>query len=289
MSDGVFSTAKSSEKYSIGKLQLMKTELILCIIGLISLIILITVAILLGAGIGSQDKEVEETSVNIIVPNECIEPQCLEASSTLAFLRNTSVHPCNNFYQYACSSKIWSTERLKPDEREFSTLHQLEEENEERVRNALGSPIRRSVEWSAELRMKKFYQSCLNTYGNSAEGPKDFIAKILTPAGGWYMINTMNEQLYDITNALTKVHSNFWLTSLFSVTVARDDLYNQRNILEVSIYEVNCQLFYSFQYFLKLFIKISFLHIDWTWWANSQMVGLRWYNLKTPKGRPYHL
>lgn len=211
-------------------------ELVFCGIGITCLVLFVVAIALLGVGIEKgKDISTKRTNVTKIIPQSCLEPQCLETSATLVSLRNTSVDPCDNFYAYACSSKVWSKNRLKDEERELTIFHGLREENEKRIENILGSLPSRSVDWSSEVKMKNFYQSCLDTYGNSVNGPKNFINQIMAPAGGWQAIGTMDERTYSITAAMKKVHIDFWQNALFQVSVGPDWIDQKRNVVQVSL------------------------------------------------------
>lgn len=219
--------------YSCAGINCTRRELGFAVVAAVGLILLIVSATLFAVGVGRVDTAI--TSRHVILPHECVEPRCLEVSASLKFLHNDSVNPCDNFYAYACSSRVWNDKRLDDNDLEFSTFHELRERNEERLRSALGSASKRTVAWAAELKVKNFYQSCLNTYGNSKNGSKAFVEKMVTPAGGWQAIGTMNEATYDITNALKKVHIDFWLRSLFTVRVAADWNDPRRHIIEVML------------------------------------------------------
>lgn len=203
-----------------------------CAVGLVCFIIALS---LLVAGVGKKDTLISSSVSHLIKPTECLDSTCLEASASLIILRNQSVDPCTNFHAYACSSQIWSQNRLKDDDLELTMFHRLYEENEERVRNVLGGKSGRTVQWAADVKIKKFYQSCLNTYGNTVNGPKDFITKLINPAGGWNALGTMDEATYDLTSALKKVHNDFWTDALFSITVGSDWVFYERSIIQVRL------------------------------------------------------
>ena len=94
------------------KVKWTKLELVFCVIGLVALVLFVVAAVILGIGFGKEEDTVSRhLNITKIAPVSCQDASCLESSSTLMLLRNTTVDPCDNFYAYACSSKIWSSER----------------------------------------------------------------------------------------------------------------------------------------------------------------------------------
>lgn len=221
----------TTKGYSCAGIMFTRSELGFTIVAAVGLCLLIVSASLFAVGIGRKDTSV--TNTHVLQPHECIKPECLESSASLKLLQNSSVDPCENFYAYACSSSIWNENRLSDNQVEFSSYHELAERNLERLRSSLGSATKRTVAWAAELKVKDFYESCLDTYGNSKNGTRSFLDQILTPSGGWQAIGTWNEATYDLTEALKKVHIDFWRTSLFTVRVGPDWEDYKRNVLEV--------------------------------------------------------
>lgn len=221
----------TTKAYTCGGINFTRRELGFAIVTAVALCLLIVSATLFGIGIGRKDSNT--TSTHVLQPHECIEPQCLESTASLQFLRNSSVDPCDNFYAYACASSVWNENRLADNQIEFSEYHQLMELNLERLRSSLGSASKRTVAWAAELKVKDFYESCLDTYGNSKNGSRFFLDQILTPSGGWNAIGTWNEATYSLTDAIKKVHIDYWRNSLFTVHVGTDWEDPKRNVLEV--------------------------------------------------------
>lgn len=70
----------------------------------------------------------------------------------------------------------------------------------------------------------------------STASAKPFIDEVVKPAGGWQAISTItgwSTDGYDTNAAMKKVHIDFWLSSLFSVTVSPDWVDQKKNVLEV--------------------------------------------------------
>ena len=68
---------------------------------------------------------------------------------------------------------------------------------------------------------------------------------MLMPAGGWNALPGWDNS-YSLTNAMKKVHIDFWMDALISVRVTGDWVNHTKNVISVSVclYKINvgCQL-----------------------------------------------
>lgn len=211
----------------------MKRELVFAVVGIFSLLILVVAVTLLGVGINQHQSVLTEE--HKIVPTECLDPSCLESSAMLRYMHNEAVNPCDDYYQYACTGLGQITEdMLNPLDLEITQFSKIRYSNEERLRNVLDSPPSRTVPWASELKVKRFYQACLDTYDNTANSGRRFIDQIIKPSGGWQAIGAgFDENTYNLTNAMISVHSTFYRDALFRVRISPDMLKPDRRVIEV--------------------------------------------------------
>lgn len=217
----------------IGGILCTKRELAFAAILVFGVILLVVAGSLLAVGIGLNDT----TNQNRIKipPEECVTSSCLESSSLLRLLHNASADPCVDFYSYACTGlgKLTS-DLLSANQLELTVFHQINVANEERLRNIVEAPDVRKLDWASETKVKKIYKTCRDTYSNTMNGTKRFINNILTPSGGWQALGSFNEATYDLTNAMKKVHIDFYQNALFKIQIGNDWVNRDKHVVEVS-------------------------------------------------------
>jgi hypothetical protein len=84
----------------------------------------------------------------------CSTSKCLADASRIQRYLNTSVDPCDNFYDFACGNFPKDTTSV------FGTIG---EEVLETVRRLLEEPIENNAANSTERKMKEYYASCLES------------------------------------------------------------------------------------------------------------------------------
>lgn len=145
------------------------------------------------------------TVIDVNVTEVCLNQSCFYSSAKLAAMRDVTADPCENFYNYACgkfykcnlylihssitliidwililgiftdyvicgllSSGNWQKyepeSSIKPDEWEKTMFHLMESRNERNLQKMLDTPARVSDK-SYEKKMKAFYTSCVDDYG----------------------------------------------------------------------------------------------------------------------------
>ncbi|XP_067928939.1 endothelin-converting enzyme 1-like [Watersipora subatra] len=144
-------------------------------------------------------------------------------------IRNQSVDPCDNFYAYACPNTMWSSATLEPNETEVTVFRRMWEENEKRMETVLLAPSSRLDASSSEVKVKDFYQSCLE----SVNGRGNFANSVLEKAGGWGAMGTLDEGAFNFTEAIKKVRVDFWKDALFTVSVGQDWIDVHLNSIQV--------------------------------------------------------
>ena len=165
--------------------------------------------------------------------SQCTNPACLAMSFYMTQYMNTSVNPCDNFYEYACGS--WKTYySIDPAEKETSVLGNLYRSNQRRLQNILYETSNIDEVSPFEWKIKKLFESCLDEYSMMKQGGTPLIQSVISPAGGWYLLGNMSSQ-WNINSGLKSVHIDFWTESFFALYVLPDPINARKNTIAVSI------------------------------------------------------
>ncbi|XP_065163092.1 neprilysin-2-like isoform X3 [Atheta coriaria] len=112
----------------------------------------------------------------------CLTPGCIHTASKVLDSMDTSVDPCDDFYQFACGNFVKNTNI--PDDKSsvtvFSTISDL---LQEQLRTMIEEPIDPKEPKPFQL-TKKMYKACMNKTAIEADGLKTINA-IFKELGGW--------------------------------------------------------------------------------------------------------
>lgn len=90
----------------------------------------------------------------------CLTKECIKASANLIESMDTSVDPCDNFYNFACGKYIKNI-NLMDQSQHKSNLRSISEEITEQIRTIISSPIIKGEIKPFKL-VKQFYSQCMN-------------------------------------------------------------------------------------------------------------------------------
>ncbi|KAG7208967.1 hypothetical protein KM043_015136 [Ampulex compressa] len=146
----------------------------------------------------------------------CNTEACHRLSAEIRSNINTSVDPCDNFFQYACGG--WIAKHPLPDGfKRFSRLSIMHQELQTILRELLEEPIK-PTDNSAARAVKQQFQSCMD----EATRNRDSIIQLLNIVESvslWPMIHTEGT----ITKTWQQIHDEFnqmtGIPSLYAVTV----------------------------------------------------------------------
>lgn len=144
---------------------------------------------------------------------------------------NTSVDPCNNFYQYACGGWI-KRNPIPTTSSSFSTFSKLNQKVEAILHKILNSPKKMK---GLLKKSKNFYDACMNQKKIDAKG-KGPMLKLIKELGSWGLANKgWDKKNWNLTAILLKIHKEFTSSGgpLFSVHVSDDPQHSTKHILEV--------------------------------------------------------
>lgn len=208
-------------------------EIILAVVSIVAVIACLVLIALVASNSKSDENVSSVSSAQKAIRTLCTDASCLKAASYGVSNMNTSVNPCDNFYQYACGNYP-TLNPLNPDVSQRTIFWNLYYENEDKLRTLLEAPATRTSSWSAEKKLKDFFMSCIDDYGKMKTGGKTFIDKVVQPLGGWDVLNTFDQESFSFQNSLQKSSIDFWTAVLFTFRVATDRYDRSNRVIEVS-------------------------------------------------------
>jgi membrane metallo-endopeptidase-like protein 1 len=145
---------------------------------------------------------------------------------------NSTVDPCNDFYEYACGN--WIKQHPIPDDApSVSNFENLGQDLELALKDLLEERPIPDLDGDAVIKAKQFYHLCLNE-SQISHTWRGVFDDVLRQFGGWPSlansyapVNTSIERLYGIMVA------KFRVDSLFKATVQPDDKNSEKHVLLV--------------------------------------------------------
>ncbi|XP_043579568.1 membrane metallo-endopeptidase-like 1 [Bombus pyrosoma] len=123
-------------------------------------------------------------------PQICETAHCHQIAKRIQQNIDTTVNPCENFYQYACGS--WGKNNLIPEGRNaWSENHIVLEKTKKRIKELLEEDIS-STDIPPVRMVKEFYRSCMDVDAIEKRGFEP-IQEILNRTGGWPMAMPVSE------------------------------------------------------------------------------------------------
>jgi predicted metalloendopeptidase len=193
-------------------------------IGLIILLILLLLAALLALVIVLIVKKDSDV---------CLTPGCIHTAAVILSSMNSTVDPCEDFYEYACGS--WIKQHPIPDDApSVSNFENLGQDLELALKELLENEVIDARDGEAVRKAKAFYHMCLNE-SEITNTWRSVFDSVLKDFGGWPSLSAPNtpptiatERLYGIMVA------KFRADSLFKATVQPDDKNSEKHVLLVS-------------------------------------------------------
>ncbi|XP_048241765.1 endothelin-converting enzyme 1-like [Haliotis rufescens] len=202
-----------------------KREIALGGVALVALVVCVILAALLasaksGGGVGDlPGTACGQTGAQ--TQGMCLTPTCMKSAAYALESMNSTIDPCDNFYQYACGT--WARNNpLKPDVSQLTPSWNIYYKNQEKLRRLVETPTSRTSSWASEKKLKDFFTSCTDHYGKMILQGNPFLDQVVAKAGGWYVIGTWNESTYDFEDSLRKTHVDFWTNAFFTFSVRTD-------------------------------------------------------------------
>ncbi|KAL8593442.1 hypothetical protein ACOMHN_053492 [Nucella lapillus] len=201
------------------------------ILGVVLVVLLVACLFLAGfLGKSSSDLQQAQTGAQK-AQNACKGSTCLRTTAHIMELLNTSVSPCDNFYNFACGNY-----RVKNPVDEYtlyqSIIKQMYQENQDLLMSILNSPSKRYLGWSSEKKLKDFFVSCMDDFRRKQSKGKPLLKYIFPPMGGWYVKDGASwNSNFNLNDPLKKVQADMWVDALFAPVPFPDDWASQNRII----------------------------------------------------------
>lgn len=148
----------------------------------------------------------------------CQSESCKGISKLIQQVRNETVDPCDNFYEYACGQWI-KNNPVPKGHLQFSRITQLSKNNERIMKESLAAD--RPDDTGTIMKVKNFYRSCLNVQQIDQLGNEPLLNYIDT-LGSWSLNPHWSPKQWDFYNVLANVQKNYPVEVFFSVNVIQD-------------------------------------------------------------------
>ena len=123
--------------------------------------------------------------------NVCTSSSCIKLASNVLQYMDTSVDPCQDFYNYSCGG--WEAANVIPSGYgSWGLFNELDQRNNIAIRKLLDGVKLSDIEamkWAREL-----YESCMDTSGLTGKGSGP-IRHLLNLTGGWDLVGVINSML----------------------------------------------------------------------------------------------
>ncbi|XP_012945909.1 membrane metallo-endopeptidase-like 1 [Aplysia californica] len=165
----------------------MKALLVVLLLALVAVVVLAVVII----KIRDDDKEVVKDTQEELADRykeTCLTPTCVSAAARIMNNIDASVHPCDNFYDFACGGWVKKHE-LTEDRPRISVLSEYVEEVDEEVQRILEEPPS-DDDLKSVRSAKNLFQSCLDMETIGKRGGQPFKNWLVATIGHWPLISS---------------------------------------------------------------------------------------------------
>lgn len=167
--------------------------------------------------------------------NICLTKGCITAASNVINAMDTTVNPCDNFYNFACGNFIKKSNLL--DEYDYkSVLSYIKGNVNEQLRTIVSAAINRNDSKPYQL-VKKYYSQCMNL-----DFGIDSFWKLVDSFGGWPIFKGDNWDAheFDFAKIISEIQKYQFDNYLFTLNMKKEggstNIYLSRSIPSKNLY-----------------------------------------------------
>ncbi|KAK0050794.1 endothelin-converting enzyme-like 1 [Biomphalaria pfeifferi] len=189
------------------------------------IVVLVLVCVLFAGLFGKTKNDLTEvtsaSSSALLGGGLCTEVGCMETAARAMEYRNTSVDPCEDFFEYACGNYL-EARTFKLNNVYYNVLGDMYQENKDKLIDLMERPISQMHDYAAERKVKQFFQACNDMFSRDKKKGLPILNKVMPELGGWKVLGTWQNNTWDFNTVLKKVQTDFWVDALYRVSVETD-------------------------------------------------------------------
>ncbi|XP_033724972.1 endothelin-converting enzyme homolog isoform X2 [Pecten maximus] len=181
----------------------------------------------------------------------CDTPSCVKTSAYILHKMDTSVDPCDDFYNYACGNWIKTT--VIPESKpKYGTFQAIQDQITVDLKQVFKSDsiLYKGHNSTAIQKMKTYYNTCMDTDAIDKLDTQPVI-DVINKFGSWTISNTSkpwDQNTWNFMDTLVKIATTGLNDPLLSMGVGNDDRNNSVNIINIQQSGLtlgSCELYYT--------------------------------------------
>ncbi|MGH0175926.1 UNVERIFIED_CONTAM: hypothetical protein FKN15_072138 [Acipenser sinensis] len=177
--------------------------------------------------------------INFHCQEYCLTQECIEAAGSIINKMDTSVPPCEDFFQYACGG--WLKENPIPeDSSSYGIYPWLRHNVDLKLKELLEKPTDTIKDIEAVQKAKVLYRSCMNETAIEIEDAKPLMRLLKYPSLRWPVLGNSHgsqwaweEKKFSLVQTLAQLRGQYSGSVLLRMYVSTDDQNSNQYIIKL--------------------------------------------------------